>query len=89
MSKRIIGLECPECGIIYPQELTPNCKECWGPLKIKYDYEIIKDNISKEKLSNRTFNQWRYIELLPIEDPTKIISLNDGGTPLIKCKNLP
>ncbi|NVM02022.1 MAG: threonine synthase [Candidatus Helarchaeota archaeon] len=88
MSKRIIGLECPECGIIYPQELTPICKECWGPLKVKYDYEIIKNKISKEKLNNRAFNQWRYIELLPIEDSTKIISLNDGGTPLLRCKNL-
>ena len=87
MANRIIGLECPECGIIYPQDLTPICKECWGPLKVKYDYEIIKDTISKKELKTRPFNQWRYFELLPIKDLTKIISLNDGGTPLIKCKN--
>ncbi|MHA1380294.1 MAG: threonine synthase [Candidatus Helarchaeota archaeon] len=86
--KRIIGLECPECGNIYPQELIPICKECWAPLKVKYDYEIIKNDLTKEELKKRHFNHWRYLELLPIEDPTKIISLNDGGTPLLHCKNL-
>ncbi|MHA1384884.1 MAG: threonine synthase [Candidatus Helarchaeota archaeon] len=87
-SKRIIGLECPECGTIYPQELTPICKECWGPLKVKYNYEIIKNIFDKNKLKNRLFNHWRYLELLPIEDSTKIVSLDDGGTPLLHCKNL-
>lgn len=87
-SKRIIGLECPECGNIYPQELTPICKECWGPLKVKYDYELIKNEVNKQKIKLRPFNHWRYIELLPIENTTKIISLDDGGTPLVHCKNL-
>jgi len=87
-SKRIIGLECPNCGIIYPTELLTICKECWTPLKVKYDYEVIKENFSKDILARRKFNHWRYIELLPLEDRSAIVSLDDGGTPLLHCKNL-
>jgi threonine synthase len=31
---------------------------------------------------------WRYAELLPVEDPGNIVSLGEGGTPLIKTANL-
>ena len=87
-SPRIVGLECPECGIKYPLELLTICKECWRPLKVKYDYEVIKDTFSKDTLTNRPFNHWRYLELLPIINPANIVSLDDGGTPLQHCKNL-
>lgn len=88
MGERIVALECPECGITYPLELLTICKECWSPLKVKYDYEVIKDELSKELLKQREFTHWRYLELLPISDPAHIVSLNDGGTPLYHCKNL-
>ncbi len=87
-SERVIALECPECGTKYSLELHTICKECWSPLKVKYDFEVVKEQISKEKLQKRTFKHWRYKELLPIINSTHIISLNEGGTPLIKCENL-
>ena len=36
----------------------------------------------------RPLGVWRYRELLPIEDYEKIISMNEGGTRLIRCRNL-
>ncbi len=86
--KRIDSLECSECGATYPLELKAICKECWSPLKIKYNYDVIKEEFTKEILKPRQFTHWRYRELLPIENPTSIVSLNDGGTPLLHCKNL-
>ncbi|NVM52835.1 MAG: threonine synthase [Candidatus Helarchaeota archaeon] len=88
MTERIIALECPECGTTYPLELLTICKECWSPLKVKYDYEVIKEAISKDSIKSREFNHWRYRELLPIRDSKYVVSLNDGGTPLLHCKNL-
>ena len=87
-SERVIALKCPECGATYPLELRAICKECWSPLKVKYDFEVVKEQISKEDLRTRIFNHWRYIELLPLTDATSIMSLNDGGTPLQRCENL-
>lgn len=87
-TERIIGLECPECKTIYPLNLITICKECWSPLKVKYDYEVIKETFSKDTLKARYFDHWRYVELLPIENPANIVSLHDGGTPLLRCKNL-
>lgn len=36
----------------------------------------------------RPLGVWRYRELLPIERYDKIISMNEGGTKLIRCRNL-
>ncbi|MHA2062170.1 MAG: threonine synthase [Candidatus Sifarchaeia archaeon] len=81
-------MRCIECGREYPLEAISICKYCWGPLEVKYDYTIIKDVFSKEKLSKRAFNLWRYFEFLPLENKESTANLHDGGTPLQRCKRL-
>ncbi|MHA1264920.1 MAG: threonine synthase [Candidatus Helarchaeota archaeon] len=88
ISDRIVALECPECGKLYPLGTKYICSECWSALKVKYDYEVIKESFTKQILEKRFFDHWRYFELLPLKDPTRIVSLNDGGTPLLRCDNL-
>ena len=39
-------------------------------------------------MRSRPFRLWRYRELIPIPKDAQIISLNEGGTPLIKLVNL-
>ena len=36
----------------------------------------------------RPLGVWRYRELLPVRDYEKIVSMNEGGTRLIRCRNL-
>lgn len=44
--------------------------------------------MARESLAERPFNMWRYIELLPVPDERYVVSLNEGGTPLIKANRL-
>ncbi|MFN3527554.1 MAG: threonine synthase [Candidatus Altarchaeaceae archaeon] len=74
--------KCIKCGKEYQEEIRYTC-DCNGLLEILYDYENLKFDINLAR--KREFNLWRYEELLPVK---KIVSLNEGGTPLYECKNL-
>lgn len=81
------GLKCKECGRGYPKDPIYVCEFCFGPLEVVYDYEAIKRSISKERISSRSNNLWRYRELLPIDGEPKS-GLNSGFSPLIKAEDL-
>ncbi len=81
------GLKCRECKKTYPKEPIHVCSFCFGPLEVDYEYEEIKNVISREKIQSRGKNMWRYKELLPIDgEPT--VGAQVGYTPLIKANNL-
>lgn len=83
---KVKGLKCKECGAEYPVEPIHVCEFCFGPLEIVYDYQEIKKNISKEKIEKGPKSLWRYVDLLPVDNPT--VGLSAGFTPLIKAENL-
>ncbi len=81
------GLRCRECGREYPKDPLYVCEYCFGSLEVTYDYESIKTQLTKEAISRRPKNLWRYRELLPIDgSPTH--GLSSGFTPLIRAENL-
>jgi threonine synthase len=81
------GLRCRECGRGYPKESLYVCEYCFGPLEVDYDYEGIKEKLTKGVIENRAKNLWRYRELLPLDgEPT--VGLESGFTPLIRAVNL-
>ncbi|MBU2567985.1 MAG: threonine synthase [Elusimicrobia bacterium] len=81
------GLKCRECERKYPAEPLYVCEYCFGPLEVDYDYEGIKNVLSRDVLTSRAENIWRYRELLPI-DGNPIVGLQSGWTPLIRADNL-
>lgn len=83
---KVRALKCKECGAEYKVEPLHVCEFCFGPLEIVYDYEEIKKNISREKIEKGPKSLWRYVDLLPVENPT--VGLSAGFTPLIKAENL-
>lgn len=81
------GMKCRLCAKIYPVTPVNFCQDDFGPLEIDYDYDAIRAVLSKEKLEARSFNMWRYQELLPTDgEPT--VGLHVGGTPLVKACRL-
>jgi threonine synthase len=85
--KEIYFLRCRECGKKYPNQPQSYCEECFSPLEVSYDYEALRQTISREAVSRRAFNMWRYSEFLPLPQgftPSQPI----GGTPLVKSRNL-
>ncbi|MBX9677338.1 MAG: threonine synthase [Gemmataceae bacterium] len=81
------GLKCRICGKLFPKQPLNFCTEDFGPLEVDYDYEGIREVISRDKIELRPFNMWRYRELLPIDGEPTVGPLV-GGTPLVDCRRL-
>ena len=58
------------------------------PLCVRYDLEAVRATMTPEAVAGRAPTMWRYKELLPVEDESKIASLGEGMTPLLKCERL-
>ncbi len=83
----VLGLKCRECGKQYEKAPIYVCEFCFGPLEIEYDYQAIGKKLTRDIISQRGHNLWRYRELLPIDkEPT--VGLYSGYTPLIKAHKL-
>ena len=80
-------LKCRECGRLYPKEALHICEYDFGPLEAAYDYEAIRQRISREIFAGRPESMWRYRELLPI-DGAPTVGEMVGFTPLIKSDRL-
>jgi len=82
-------LECANCGVRYDAGKVHNlCLACQRPLWVRYDLEALGKSFSKKDLSRRPSTMWRYLEMLPVSDPTKIVSLTESITPVLEAKRL-
>jgi len=85
----MISMHCIECGSEYAvNKRIYNCEKCGGLIEVRIDEKALRGRIEKETWSLRPISVWKYKELLPILDEAKIVTLNEGGTPLYKCKRL-
>jgi threonine synthase len=57
-------------------------------LDIFYDYEAIREVLNSAELAKREKGVWKYQELLPVDDPSHIVSLGEGGTPFLPARRL-
>lgn len=76
-------LECARCGARLNIDEPHHLCTCGGPLLVRYDLEALGKAICKESLRERTPSLWRYAEFLPVADPSRAVTLGEGGTPLI------
>ena len=82
----VTGLTCHLCGKSYPAEALWVCAECLGPLEVSYDYAAIRGVISRSVIESRPRSLWRYLELLPVEEP--LTGFYSGFTPLVRARRL-
>jgi threonine synthase len=84
---RIRGLVCRNCG--RPEPLGPSyvCAACFGPLDVDYDLDVVGATITREAIEARPPGIWRYLELLPLDEPPAR-GLRVGSTPLIHADRL-
>ena len=80
-------LRCRECGKTWGNVPKSFCEDCFSPLEVAYDYDSLKKIARREKLSSRSFNMWRYSELLPLTEDFTATSAT-GGTPLVHSRKL-
>lgn len=88
--KQQILLECTNCHTITDfKEFKGTCPNC-GDNIMEARYDLDKINVQEwlADLKSRPSTLWRYREVLPIYDTDNIVSMGEGGTPLIKSEHL-
>ncbi len=57
------ALKCRECGREYPLTANHVCEFDFGPLEVAYDYERIKQSMTRAAIQSRPKNMWRFREV--------------------------
>lgn len=88
----VTELECTLCGQTVPYQddlfTCPTCGEK-GILDVKYDYQEMKQWITKEYFtSNKTYNILRYQPLMTIKPVEDVEPLQVGWTPLYRANKI-
>lgn len=90
------GLRCLKCDAEYPLgRFFEGCTRCRttdliANLFVSYDYEKLETKVKRSTIAERpaSLGVWKYSELLPVGGHDFMITLGEGGTPLIHCKRL-
>ena len=83
------GFDCLGCRATYPpgQDLLL-CPVCRQLLEARYDLARFGREVDRDALARRPAGVWRWTELLPVLDPTRIVTLGEGGTPFLRSERL-
>ena len=83
------GFDCLGCHAAYPpdQDLLL-CPACHDLLEARYDLVRFGREVDRDAIARRPSGVWRWTELLPVLDPTRIVTLGEGGTPFLRSERL-
>ena len=59
-------LECPKCSVTYDPHQPHQLCRCGSPLLVRYDMAKVGTHMTKDVVSGRPPDLWRYRELLPV-----------------------
>ena len=78
------SLACTACPTTLPaDELHGLCPACGKVLFARYDLAALRAAMPRPSLDGRSWDLWRYRELLPVRDDRFALSLGEGATPLV------
>ncbi len=84
----IAEIVCTECGQEWSHGFRQYCPACGGVLVVDCHYDRVPRHLWEAALNQPTEGLWQYKALLPVEDEKHIVSLREGGTPLLKLEHL-
>jgi len=86
----VAGLRCLVCGAAYEHGNLHTCPKCGiqGILDVRYDYDKARQTLTSSALRSRSFDHWRYRELLPISSQSTIPHPQVGWTPVYDVPRL-
>lgn len=88
MKSYLKELECPKCHRKYDAAKVNNLCECGGPLIAKYDLGALRREFDPATWSARPNDLWRYWELLPLLSRDSVVTLGEGGTPVLRMPRM-
>lgn len=81
---KVQGLRCPRCETDVDLGIKePKCPECRHILEVVVDLTPLEGKRPESVLSRQERSIWRWREFLPIEREEAVVSLGEGGTPLL------
>ncbi len=88
MPSHLTHLECSFCGqAMSADHLATTCPDCGKVLLARYDLDAARA-MTPQVLATRPWTMWRYEELLPVREAANIVTLGEGGTPLLAAPRL-
>ena len=84
----VTHLECAMTGERHEADQVHNLSRAGKPLLVRYDLEGVRKVLSKETLTKRAPDLWRYRELLPVRKTEDIVSLGETMTPIVAMPRL-
>ena len=79
-------LSCSKCGKKYSLNHLHHLSTCCQkPLIVNY---FADPSFQKRELTGRVDSMWRYIDMLPLNNPDNIITLGEGMTPILPLSRL-
>ncbi len=82
-------LECTQCGKVYSHTELRKVSPCCGKvLYARYDLPRLRRDVDRTVLVSRPDGMWRFSELLPVDEPGNVLTLGEGGTPLLAAAGL-
>jgi threonine synthase len=89
MQSFLSHLECTETGETYsadePHSLSPGAQKVLYP---RYDLDGAKTAMDRNALARRPANMWRFFEVMPVRDPSKVVTMGEGVTPMLRAHRL-
>ncbi|MEH3047557.1 threonine synthase [Sphingomonas adhaesiva] len=79
----VTHLECSLTGERYDPDSLHNLSRAGRPLLVRYDLAAAGAALSRDTLSARDTDLWRWRELLPVRRTENVVSLGEIETPLI------
>lgn len=80
-------LKCKECGAEYELQAKHVCDLCFGPVEVTYDYDALRQRVSRETIEAGPNSIWRYRPFLPVQTDNPI-DVGTGMTPLLNARRL-
>ena len=81
-------LECSLTGDTYPADKVHTLSRAGKPLLVRYDLDGLRRAVTRDDLSTRAYDLWRYREFLPVRKKENVVSLGETVTPLLRAPRL-
>jgi threonine synthase len=80
----VTHLECSATGERHGADEVHNLSRAGKPLLVRYDLQGVRKALTKDALTERPPDLWRYRELLPVRRTEDVVSLGEAITPLVR-----
>ena len=82
-------LVCSHCRQEYSaDQLIRTCRQCDHPLLACYDLAKARAELDRDEVDRRPSDLWRFREMLPVREPRYVVTLGEGGKPVLKLNQL-